>query len=101
MSNSEPDVYSALLDLEKQEQLKRQALRTLLDEKNRRQNYKIGLSSMMGTSRSFVTSVTLRWAAEHIQLASQLPIFKGHRNEYGVIQPNKQIQDLIQQQCHF
>ena len=97
MSHSEADVYSSIQDLEKQEQLKRKALRTLLDEKGHRHDHKVGLSSMMGTSRSFVTSVTLRWAAEHIQLASQLPIFKGHRNEYGVIEPNKQIQDLIQQ----
>ena len=52
---------------------------------------------MMGSSRSFVTSVDLSWAAEHIRFASELPIFNEYRDEHGFVKPDKSTQHLIQQ----
>ena len=97
MPDSTSDINAAILAIEEQENAKRRMLRTLLDERLRQGSSIVGLSSMMGTSRSFVTSVSLSWAAENIRFASELPMFKQHRDEDGRIVPNKYTQHLIQQ----
>lgn len=57
----------------------------------------IGINSMMGSSRSFVTSVDIAWAAEHIRFASELPMFNEYRDENGFVRPDNQTQKLMQQ----
>ena len=94
----EGDSISLLADLEALEehrQLERRALRNLLDKKA---SHIIGHNSMMGTSRSFVTSVTLSWAAENIRFASELPIFNEFKDKKtGMVIADKKTQHLIQQ----
>ena len=91
------DIYSHLQEIDRQERLKRRALRQLLDEQRQKKNHAVGINSMMGSSRSFVTSVDLSWAAEHIRFASELPIFNEYRDEHGFVKPDKKTQNLIQQ----
>ncbi len=90
-------IYADLQQIEKQERIKRRSLRRLLDEQRQKKNHAVGINSMMGSSRSFVTSVDLSWAAEHIRFASELPIFNEYRDEHGFIKPDKKTQHLIQQ----
>lgn len=98
MSHSaDSDIYSDLQEIEKQERTKRRALRQLLDEQRQKKNHAVGINSMMGSSRSFVTTVNLSWAAEHIRFASELPIFNEYRDPHGFVRPNKSTQHLIQQ----
>lgn len=91
------DIYPDLIEIEEQERKKRRMLRRLLDEQRQRKSHAVGINSMMGSSRSFVTSVDLSWAAEHIRFASELPIFNEYRDEHGFVKPDKRTQDLIQQ----
>ena len=93
----ESDLYANIRAIEAQQRMKRRALRDLLDERRQIRNHAIGINSMMGSSRSFVTSVTLAWAAEHIRFASELPIFNESRDEHGFVRPDKRTQHLIQQ----
>lgn len=98
MSDSaDANIYSDLQEIEKQERMKRRALRRLLDEQRQRKNHAVGINSMMGSSRSFVTSVDLSWAAENISFASELPIFNEYRDDHGFVKPDKRTQHLIQQ----
>ena len=94
---TDANIYSELQEIEKQERVKRRALRRLLDEQRQRKNHAVAINSMMGSSRSFVTSFDLSWAAEHIRFASELPIFNEYRDEHGFIKPDKKTQHLIQQ----
>ena len=84
-------------DIESYERKKRRTLRHLLDERRGQHGRAIGINSMMGSSVSFVTTVSLSWAAEHIQFASDLPMFNEYRDENGFIKPDHRTQDLIQQ----
>ena len=98
MSDSaDTDIYSDLQEIERQDRMKRRALRRLLDEQRQKKNHAVGINSMMGSSRSFVASVDLSWAAEHIRFASELPIFNEYRDEHGYVKPDERTQHLIQQ----
>lgn len=95
MTNVDPDV--SIDEVHKQFERNRKALLILLDQERSKRDHQFGLSSRMGSSRSFVTSVSLGWAAQHIRFASDLPIFREWRDEFGVIQANKKTQHMIQQ----
>ena len=95
--STDANIYSDLQEIEKHERIRRRVLRQLLDEQRQRKNHAVGINSMMGSSRSFVTSVDLSWAAEHIRFASELPIFNEYRDEHGFVKPDKRTQHLIQQ----
>ena len=95
--STDANIYSDLQEIERHERRKRRMLRRLLDDQRQRKNHAVGINSMMGSSRSFVTSVDLSWAAEHIRFASELPIFNEYRDEDGFVKPNKRTQHLIQQ----
>ena len=98
MSDSDDtSIYSDLHEIEKQQRLKRRALRGLLDEQRQRKNHAVGINSMMGSSRSFVTSFDLSWAAENIRFASELPIFNEYRDDHGFVKPDNRTKHLIQQ----
>ena len=96
-STSDNNIYTDIDEIASQQRKKRSMLRRLLDEQRERKSHAIGINSMMGSSRSFVTSVDLSWAAEHIKFATELPIFNEYRDEQGFVKPDKRTQHLIQQ----
>ena len=55
------------------------ALRGLLDWQQKKENHQIALRARMGTSKSYLMSVSLGWVAEHVRFARQLPVFNKHR----------------------
>ena len=58
----------------------RKALRLLLDKQKNKEGHLFALNVEMGTSRSYLTSVSLHWVAEHVRFASQLPVFERERS---------------------
>ena len=61
-----------------QEEKRRRALRGLLDWQQERQDHQIALPARMGSSKSYLISVSLRWIASNVHFARDLPIFKEH-----------------------
>ena len=59
----------------------REALRLLLDWQGERKDHLIALPARMGTSRSYLASVSLGWIAANVYLARDLPLFKDHRRK--------------------
>ena len=60
---------------------RRRALRGLLDSQQAKRNHHIALPSRMGSSTSYLISVSLRWIASNVYFARDLPIFAGHLRE--------------------
>ena len=56
----------------------REALRLLLDWQQEREDHQITLMARMGSSKSYLASVSLGWIAANVYFARDLPIFKGH-----------------------
>ena len=61
-----------------QEERRRRALRGLLDWQQEKQDHQIALPARMGSSKSYLISVSLRWIASNVHFARDLPIFKEH-----------------------
>ena len=53
----------------------------MLDWQQEKKNHQIALPARMGSSKSYLISVSLRWIASNVNFARDLPIFKGHRRE--------------------
>ena len=64
-----------------QEERRRRALRGLLDWQQDKKNHQIALPATMGSSKSYLISVSLRWIASNVHFARDLPIFKEHLRE--------------------
>ena len=64
-----------------QEERQRRALRGLLDWHQEKKNHQIALPGRMGSSKSYLISVSLRWIAANVHFARDLPIFKEHLRE--------------------
>lgn len=56
----------------------KEALRLLLDWQQDRKDHKIALPAKMGTSKSYLISVSLDWVAANVYFSRDLPIFKEH-----------------------
>ncbi len=65
-------------DVLEKERKYREALRLLLDWQRDREDHKIALPAKMGTSKSYLISVSLGWIAANVYFARDLPIFKKH-----------------------
>ena len=57
---------------------RRRALRGLLDWQQEKENHRIALPVRMGSSTSYLISVSLRWIVSNVSFARRLPIFKEH-----------------------
>ena len=64
-------------DVMQREEKNRQALSLLLDQQREKEGHLFVLRTRMGETSSYVTTVTLKWVAENVQFAQDLPIFKG------------------------
>ena len=59
----------------------REALRLLLDWQRDREGHHVALPAKMGTSKSYLVTVSLGWIAANVYFARDLPIFKEHRRK--------------------
>lgn len=80
-----------------QDDNKQRALQVLLSGLREKERNHLALSSEMGGSRSYVTSVSLEWIAKKLKYASQLPIFREKKDQYGRIIPDAETISMIQQ----
>lgn len=69
-------VSEELLDREYQQN---EALRLLLDWKQGAEDHHVAAAARMGTSQSYLASVSLGWIAANVYFAHDLPIFKEHQ----------------------
>ena len=71
----------AVDDILERDQKRRQTLRLLLDWQRDKENHQIALPAEMGTSRSYLMSVSLGWVASNVYFARDLPIFNEYRRK--------------------
>lgn len=79
MTNSTPPSPVPLDDLSQLEDVYRSNLRIALDWLRDKKEHLIANPTHMGTTRSYITSVPLRWIASNVSFAKNLPIFKDQR----------------------
>jgi hypothetical protein len=63
-----------------QERKNKQALLFLLDAQNERKDHLLSVEARMGPTRSYVTCASLGWIAQKVRFATELPLFKPHRD---------------------
>ena len=78
MRNNLTDIdYSAVVDVVvRHEAEKRRALHVLLGELHAKANHHLAIQAHMGDVASYLTSVPLRWIADRVGFAADLPIFR-------------------------
>ena len=78
----------------------KEALRLLLDWQRDREGHHVALPARMGTSKSYLVSVTLGWIAANVYFARDLPIFKEHRRKNSkMIDINDVTAEYLQQRA--
>ena len=78
----------------------KETLRLLLDWQRDREDHHVALSARMGTSKSYLVSVSLGWIAANVYFARDLPIFKEHqRKDSNVIDINDVTAEYLQQRA--
>jgi hypothetical protein len=82
-----------------QNRKEKQVLSQLLDKQRDKKDHLLAVRISMGaTKRSFVTGATLEWVAQKVRFATELPIFKEHRDQHGNISAyNKLTVEILQQ----
>ena len=87
-------------DVMQREERNRQALSLLLDHQREKDGHLFVLHTRMGETSSYVTTVTLKWVAQNVHFASDLPIFKGKidNETKKIIVDEKTIGDIQQRQ---
>ena len=98
MKNSDKSIEGVLDDVVKAELRDRQALNILLDRQSQKGEHILALRAEMGTTISYITSVTLDWVAKKVRYARQLPIFKGKTDpDTGIVQIDEETAAEIRQ----
>ena len=78
----------------------KEALRLLLDWQRDREGHHVALPARMGTSKSYLVTVSLGWIAANVYFARDLPIFKEHqRKDSNVIDINDVTAEYLQQRA--
>ena len=78
----------------------KEALRLLLDWQRDREGHHVALPARMGTSKSYLVTVSLGWIAANVYFARDLPIFKKHqRRDSKVIDINDVTAEYLQQRA--
>ena len=73
-------IHKTTADLLDKERNYKETLRLLLDWQQDKEDHKIALPTKMGTSKSYLISVSLNWIASNVYFSRDLPIFKEHIN---------------------
>lgn len=93
--------FDELIDVEevlKQEQREKRALAMLLDKQREKKDHLLAVRINMGTTkRSYVTAASLEWVGQKVRFATELPMFKEHRDEQGRVKPDRETAAIIQQ----
>lgn len=85
-------------DIENTEKRYSRTLRTLLDWMGDKKDHHIAVPTRMGTTESYITSVSLKWVAANVSMAKDLPIFKEHiSKKTGGIVISEETRKSIQQ----
>lgn len=87
----------AALDIMEAQQREQLALSLLLERFRSQANHHLALQVRMGDMPSFLTSVTLRWVAEKVGFAADLPIFRESCEGSTRISVDTGTQDAVQQ----
>lgn len=91
-------VREAANDILDKERNYKEALRLLLDWQRDREHHTIALPANMGSSKSYLVSVSLGWIAANVYFSRDLPIFKEHKREdTGAININATTAVYLQQ----
>ncbi len=94
----ENELDQMVAGVEETERRYARTLRMLLDLQRDKENHQLALSARMGTSQSYLTSVSLKWIATNVSYAKDLPIFKSQiKEETGKISINDITLPAIQQ----
>lgn len=92
------DIESQVQDIESTEYKYRRTLRTLLDWIGDKRDHLIAVPTRMGTTESYITSVSLKWIEGSVSMAKDLPIFKDYISQRtGGIVINEWTRQNIQQ----
>ena len=80
----------------------RKALQLLLDKQKNKEGHLFALTIRMGTSSSYLTSVSLHWVAGRVNFAYQLPVFERERSNSDLpsdsdIEVTEKTEEYIQQ----
>ena len=98
MSSSPEDLdLSSITDVVQVLQERQRALSVLLNEQRTRARHHLALGVRMGEVCSYVTSVSLRWVAENVGFAADLPIFRESVEGSKRIAVDKETVDRMQQ----
>ena len=71
------DPNQIINDVIQMDERNRQALSLLLEQQREKDGHLFALSTHMGETSSYITTVTLGWVAQNVHFAGDLPIFKG------------------------
>ena len=89
-------VAQEVLEYEKKH---KEALQILLDREKDRKGHQLALTTHMGMNRSYLLSVPMRWVAQNVRFASELPVFKDHKKDHkeDIAPINAHTMEFIQQ----
>lgn len=94
------DLEDDINDVDEKDIKRERVLRGILDSHVDKKYHFLAVSSNMGSSRSYISSVPLKWFASNVRFASEQPIetFRGYRDEHGKsVDINKDTLDFISQ----
>lgn len=74
---NEQNSEQVINDIMRMEERNRQALSLLLELQREKDGHLFALSTRMGETSSYITTVTLAWVVQNVHFAGELPIFKG------------------------
>lgn len=86
-----------LLKLDEIAQRKRDYFKALLDEQRDKSGHLLAHKAEMGDTLSFISTVTLGWAAQHVGLAKELPIWENKTDEDGRIKIDEETLEELRQ----
>lgn len=88
-----------LADLQRQDQLRTDSLRLLLDEKLKDDGHVLVTKAHMGEMDSYVGTATFRWIAQNIKLFINLPLMRNRIDEDGRLLIDEEIVNELQQRA--
>lgn len=75
----------------------RRVLLDLLDAQREKRNHQFAILADMGKTRSYITSVSLRWVAEHVRFARDLPVWERKKDDAGRIIVDEETMEELRQ----
>ena len=97
------DLDKIVDDLREQDITKARTLRQLLDWQSEKRDRLFALPARMGTNRSYLMSVSLRWIADNVSFARDIPIFRPRQcsGTKAVLINSTTIQCLLQREPDY